>query len=559
MRGVDTILNVLGSVALLLWGVRMVRTGLTRALGATLRRAIGACSRNRFTAFAGGIGLTGLLQSSTATALLLASFAGRGLISLPIALAVMLGANVGTTLTSQVLSFDLGWLSPLMIAGGVIAFLASNSDKPRHLGRVAIGLGLMLLSLRLLTLATEPLRTSPSFIAVLSGLQDEYVIAAIVGTLLTWFIHSSLSMVLLVMSFASSGIVSPPLALALVIGANVGGALAPYMDQSATDVDARRVPLANLISRVVIGLGFLPLLVPMVHWLGLLETSPARMAVNFHSLFSIVAAIVFLPLIDPVASLCRRLLPAKPVTDDPGKPRHLDANVLDTPAEALACALRETLALGDRVADMLGKTMEVFERNDQKAVRAIEQADDAVDHLYEAIKLYLIQVSRTDLGEEESRRYVEILTFTTNLEHIGDIIDKNLMELAGKKIKNGYAFSAEGLAELKGFHGRVLENLRLAMNVFTTRDIALARRLVAEKTAMREAEAKAADSHYARLREGRPESMETSSIHLDVIRDLKRINGHVTSVAYPILEAAGELADTRLKEAQPLMRAPAGS
>ena len=366
-------------------------------------------------------------------------------------------------------------------------------------------------------------------------------------------------MVLLVMSFASSGIVSPPLALALVIGANVGGALAPYMDQSATDVDARRVPLANLISRVVIGLGFLPLLVPMVHWLGLLETSPARMAVNFHSLFSIVAAIVFLPLIDPVASLCRRLLPAKPVTDDPGKPRHLDANVLDTPAEALACALRETLALGDRVADMLGKTMEVFERNDQKAVRAIEQADDAVDHLYEAIKLYLIQVSRTDLGEVESRRYVEILTFTTNLEHIGDIIDKNLMELAGKKIKNGYAFSAEGLAELKGFHGRVLENLRLAMNVFTTRDIALARRLVAEKTAMREAEAKAADSHYARLREGRPESMETSSIHLDVIRDLKRINGHVTSVAYPILEAAGELADTRLKEAQPLMRAPAGS
>src|SRR5471032_3663063 len=222
MHGVDTILNVLGSVALLLWGVRMVRTGLTRALGATLRRAIGACSRNRFTAFAGGIGLTGLLQSSTATAILLASFAGRDLISLPIALAVMLGANVGTTLTSQVISFDLGWLSPLMIASGVIAFLASDSDKPRHLGRVGIGLGLMLLSLKLLTLATEPLHTSPTFMAMLAGLQDEYLIAAVVGTLATWFIHSSLSMVLLVMSFAASGIVSPPLALALVIGANVG-------------------------------------------------------------------------------------------------------------------------------------------------------------------------------------------------------------------------------------------------------------------------------------------------------------------------------------------------
>ena len=559
MHGVDTILNVVGSVALLLWGVRMVRTGLTRAFGATLRRAIAACSRNRFTAFAGGLGLTGLLQSSTATALLLASFAGRGLIPLSIALAVMLGANVGTTLTSQVLSFDLGWLSPLMIAAGVIAFLSSEQDKPRHLGRVAIGLGLMLLSLRLLTVATEPLLNSPSFLAALAGLQDEYVIAVLFGAAATWLVHSSLSTVLLVMSFAASGIVSPALALALVIGANIGGALAPYTDQSSANPPARRVPLANLITRVVIGMAFVPFLVPLTHWLSLLDPVPARMAVNFHTLFSIAAAIVFLPLTDAVAALCRRLLPSRAVAEDPGAPRHLDPNVLDTPAEALACALRETLNLGDRVADMLRQTMEVFEKSDPKAVRAIENSDNAVDKLYEAIKLYLIQVSRSDLGEDEGRRYIEILTFTTNLEHIGDIIDKNLMELAAKKIKNRYTFSAEGLAELKAFHARVLENLRLALNVFTTRDLALARRLVAEKTAMREAESKAADSHFARLRQGRTESMETSSIHMDVIRDLKRINGHLTSVAYPILEAAGELADTRLKDAQALMRAPAGS
>jgi phosphate:Na+ symporter len=559
MHGVATVLNVIGSVALLLWGVRMVRTGLTRAFGAALRRAIGACSRNRFTAFAGGLGLTGLLQSSTVTALLLASFAGRGLIPLSIALAVMLGANVGTTLTSQVLSFDFSWLSPLMIAAGVIAFLSTEQDKPRHLGRVAIGLGLMLLSLQLLTAATEPLRSSPSFVAALAGLQDEYVIAVLFGALATSLVHSSLSTVLLVMSFAASGIIHPPLALSLVIGANIGGALAPYMDQSAANPAARRVPLANLITRIVIGVAFLPFIGPMVHWLSLIDPAPARLAVNFHSLFSLVAAVVFLPLTDPMAALCRRLLPAKPAADDPGQPRHLDPNVLDTPAEALGCALRETLYLGDRVSDMLRQTMEVFEKNDQKGARAIEAADNAVDHLYEAIKLYLVQVSRTELNEDEGRRYIEILTFTTNLEHIGDIIDKNLMELAAKKIKNRLTFSPEGLSELKTFHARVLENLRLSLNVFTTRDIALARRLVAEKTAMREVEAKAADSHFARLREGRPESMETSAIHIDVIRDLKRINGHLTSVAYPILEAAGELADTRLKDAQPLMRAPAGS
>ena len=559
MHGIETVLNVLGSVALLLWGVRMVRTGLTRAFGATLRRAIAACSRNRFTAFAGGLAVTGLLQSSTATALLLSSFAGRGLIPLSIALAVMLGADVGTTIAAQVLSFDLGWVSPMLIGAGVIAFLSSEQDRSRHLGRVAIGLGLMLLSLKLLGHATEPLRASPSFMAALDGLQDEYVIAVILATLATWFVHSSLSVVLLVMSFASSGIVEPKLALALVIGANIGGALAPYMAQAGAEVEARRVPLANLITRGLMGIAVLPFLGFILQWLTVLDPSATRLAVNFHTAFNVAVAVVFLPLTDVVAALCVRLLPAKPQLDDPGKPRHLDPNVLDSPAEALGCALRETLNLGDRVADMLRRTMDVFERNDPKAVKAIESADDAVDRLYEAIKLYLIQTSRNELGEEDGKRYVEILTFTTNLEHVGDIVDKNLMELAAKKIRNRYAFSPEGTAELRAFHARVLDNLQLALNVFTTRDITLARRLFAEKTTMREAESRAADSHFARLREGRAESIETSSIHMDVIRDFKRINGHLTSVAYPILEAAGELADTRLKEAQPLMRAPVGS
>ena len=559
MHGVETVLNVLGSVTLLLWGVRMVRTGLTRAFGAALRRAIAACSRNRFTAFLGGIAITGLLQSSTATSLLVSSFAGRGLIPLSIAFAIMLGADIGTTIAAQVLSFDLGWLSPLLIGTGVITFLSSESDKPRHLGRVAIGLGLMLLSLKLLALATQPLRNAPAFMVLLQGLQDEYVIAVIVGALATWFVHSSLSTVLLVMSFAGSGLIEPRLALALVIGANIGGALAPYMAQSGADVEARRVPLANLMTRGIVGVALLPFLGPAVEFLSMVDPSATRLPVNFHTAYNIAASLIFLPLVDVVAWVCRRLLPAQPVVDDPGKPRHLDPNVLDSPAEALGCALRETLNLGDRVADMLRGTIDVFERNDLKAVKAIEAADDAVDRLYEAIKLYLIQTSRTELGEEDGRRYIEILTFTTNLEHIGDIVDKNLMELAAKKIRNRYAFSPEGMAELRAFHARVLDNLRLALNVFTTRDITLARRLVAEKTAMREAEARAADSHYARLREGRTESIETSSIHMDVIRDLKRINGHLASVAYPILEAAGELADTRLKEAQPLIRAPAGS
>ena len=371
--------------------------GLTRAFGATLRRAIGLCARNRFTAFLGGIAITGLLQSSTATSLLVSSFAGRGLIPLSIAFAVMLGADIGTTVAAQVLSFDLGWASPLMIGAGVIAFLSSEHDKTRHVGRVAIGLGLMLLSLKLLALATQPLRTAPAFMAALQGLQDEYVIAVAFAAVATWFVHSSLSVVLLIMSFAGSGLVEPRLALALVIGANIGGALAPYMAQSGAEVQARRVPLANLLTRAVVGAALLPFLGPIVNWLTMIDPSVIRLPVNFHTGFNVVASLVFLPLVDAVAWACRKLLPDRPVTDDPGRPRHLDPNVLDSPAEALGCALRETLNLGDKVADMLRQTIDALERNDPRIVKAIEAEDNAVDQLYEAIKLYLVQTSRNEL------------------------------------------------------------------------------------------------------------------------------------------------------------------
>ena len=352
----------------------MVRTGLTRAFGAALRRAIAACSRNRFTAFAGGLAITGLLQSSTATALLVSSFAGRGLIPLSIAFAVMLGANVGTTLTAQVLSFDLGWVSPLMIAAGVIAFLSSESDKPRHLGRVAIGLGLMLLSLHLLGRAASPLRASPAFVAVLEGLQDEYVLAVVFAAAATWFVHSSLSTVLLVMSFASSGIIQPKLALALVIGANIGGAIAPLLRpvqhrRRSAPRAARQPDHAPSWASPV-----LPFLASIHHALAFIDRSAGRLLVNFHTAFSVVAAIVFLPLIDSGRTAAAAAVD-RPQADDPGKPRHLDPNVLDTPAEALGCALRETLNLGDRVADMLRQTIDVFERTTRRRAARSRRAD----------------------------------------------------------------------------------------------------------------------------------------------------------------------------------------
>ncbi|MBI1779071.1 MAG: Na/Pi cotransporter family protein [Proteobacteria bacterium] len=544
--GTSVLIHLLGGVALLLWGLRMVRTGVLRAFGADLRRAVGVGLRNRLSAFGAGFAVTGLLQSSTATALMTASFAERGLVATAPALAVMLGADVGTSLVAQALSIDLGWLSPLLVLAGVAAFMVSSSTRWRDLGRAVIGLGLMLLALRLIVAASEPVRHSEVLQDVLQALGGEPLLALIVAIGLTWLAHSSLAIILLVMTLAQVGLVPIGLAFVLVLGANLGGALPAVLATWGGDVQARRVTVGNLGFRTAGVLVAMPLLDTIGPWVALLEPDIGRQVVNFHTLFNVTLAIVFLPLLPIAARLATRLLPATPHPDDPRKPRYLDPMAIDSPPLAIAAAARETLRMGDTLEGMLRDTLKVFKSADRKLADEISRRDDVVDSLHEAIKLYLTQVSREAMGDTDGRRCMEIIAFTTNLEHIGDIIDKNLIELAVKKMKHRLSFSDEGLREIEDLHASVLNTLRLSLALFMGGDVKMARQLLEEKVQFRERERAAAERHLERLRSGRIESIETSSLHLDILRDLKRIHSHLTSVAYPILEQTGELRQSRL-------------
>jgi len=546
------LLDLMGGVALLLWGLHMVHSGIVRAFGSDLRRILSVALRNRLNAFLAGLGVTAVLQSSTATALIATSFTASGVVDLAPALALMLGANVGTTLITQVLSFDISWASPVLIVAGVVAFKRGGRTRTRDLGRVSIGLGLMLLSLHILLTSLAPAENAPAIRTLLGVVTEMPLLSLLIGAVLTWAAHSSVAVVLLVMSLAYAGFVSPAAALALVLGANLGSAINPVLEGgSAADPASRRLPIGNLVNRVVGIAVVLPFLHPIADQLARLDPNPAREAANFHTAFNLVLAAVFILALDPLARLLTRLLPAQKKSADPSTPLYLDETAIVTPAVALACAARETLHIGDIVETMLRQTMTAFLTDDRKLVAEIERMDNAVDRLCEAIKLYVTKVTRESLEERDGRRAMEIISFDINLEHVGDIIDKNLMELAAKKIKNKLQFSKEGAAEIEAFHRRVLDNLKLAFGVFISGDAKVARKLIEEKAHLREAELAAAESHLARLRAGRPESIETSSLHLDVLRDLKRIHSHICSVAYPVLEAAGELQPSRLREAEP--------
>jgi phosphate:Na+ symporter len=546
------LLDLVGGVSLLLWGLHMVRSGIVRAFGSDLRRFLGVALRNRFLAFAAGVFVTALLQSSTATGLMTASFVTGGAVDLVPALAIMLGANVGTTLIVQVLSFNVSAVAPVLFLIGVTAFKRGGQTRTRDLGRVAIGVGLMVLSLHILLDTLAPAENAPAVRTLLGAITGEPLLCLLMAAALTWAAHSSVAVVLLVMSLSYSHFITPVAALSLILGANLGSAINPLVEGSHSDNPAsRRLPLGNLLNRLIGCALVLPFLQPIAAALAQFEPNPSRMAADFHTAFNVALALVFILPLNGLASLMTRLLPDRAKPNDPSTPLYLDETALATPSVALVCAARETLHIGDIIETMLRRTRTALMTDDRRLVAEICRMDDAVDRLDEAVKLYVTKLTRESLIERDGHRAMEIISFSINLEHVGDIIDKNLMELAAKKIKRKIVFSKEGAAELESFHQGVCDNLKLAFSVFMSGDVKIARQLITEKATLRATEFAAAESHFARLREGRAESIESSSLHLDILRDLKRIHSHICSVAYPVLERTGELQPSRLKEIDP--------
>ena len=549
MQATITLIELAGWVALLLWGVHMVQSGIQRAFGPSLRRVLGLALGNRIKAFLAGVGVTAVLQSSTATALIITSFTAGGLVAMQPALAVMLGANVGTTLIVQVMSFDVASTAPVFVLTGVIMFRKGGASRTRDLGRVAIGFGLMLLALRGTLIVITPYENTPSLHLVLAVLASEPLIGLLIAAVLTWAAHSSVAIVLLVVSLVAQGIIPLTYGLAMVLGANLGTAINPLIEAATGgDPAQRRLPLGNLLSRIVSCVPAMMILDALGPMLMRIEPDPARAVANFHTAFNLFSAVLFLPLLGPWSRLLRRLVPARLAQVDPGRPVYLNDSALEMPAVALAVAAREALRMGDVLDAMLQGGLDALHRGDRKHIAETKRMDDILDRLNSAITAYLTRIDPEELDERDNRRLSAILAFTTNLEHAGDVIAKNLMGLAAKRLKRGLAFSGEDSAEIRAILARLIDNLRAAVAVFMTDDLRAARRLVEEKDLFRDLETRATEAHFERVRTGRLDSIETATLQLDVMRDLRRINGHLVSAAYPVLKERGELLSSRLRQ-----------
>ncbi|AEG55714.1 Na/Pi cotransporter family protein [Sinorhizobium meliloti] len=538
-------INLFGAVALLLYGLAQVKDGMSRAWGARLRTGLAAGTRGGLRSFAAGFVATVALQSSTATALMVASFVEKELIAPAMAQVVLLGANVGTAATAWIVALGLGWLSPLLILAGV-ALGRTRSSARSGAGSAVVGIGLMLLSLHLLANATDPLLQSPALGAFLAMLDNAWPVALFFAAALAVLASSSLATVVLILSLASAGGISTALVVVLVLGANLGGAVPPVLATLGASADARRVTIGNLIVRAIGCVIALPLAGYCAEFMELARLSPRKLAVDAHLLFNLAVAMIAFPVSPLLYRLTASLIPQE--TESDIGPRYLDMEALARPVAALAGAGREVMAVGDLIEGMLVRALDALKGNDLSMLADISMLEGRVDRIQHEIKLYVSRVGKDDMTEDDHRRARHIVDYAINLEHIGDIIEKGLHPEIAKKISLGLRFSEDGQGELVRLFAITLDNMRMAQAVFATGDAELARRLVEVKEEVRRLEKQSAECHLQRLREGRLDSMQTSSLHLDMLRDLKRINAHVASVAHPILDDSGLLIESRIRQ-----------
>lgn len=543
-----SLIELAGAIALLLWGTHMVQTGIQRAFGSKLRSILGSALRNRFRAFLAGVGVTAVLQSSTATGLMTAGFAAGGFVSLVPALAVMLGANLGTTLIVQVLSFDVVLISPALILIGMLMFRRDTRTQSHDLGRVFIGLGLMLLALRQLLDLMTGYENSPILSMMLNAVSASWFLDVCLAAALTWAAHSSVAIVLLIMSLATKGIVPADTAFALVLGANLGTAINPLIEgPGGEDPAAKRLPFGNLLGRVLGVVATIGFLEPISHFLMLIELNSARAVADFHTLFNVAVAAISFPLLTPYAALLRRWFPERIDPADPARPLYLDPAAKRTPIVALGAASREALRLADVFEEMLQGMSAGLAKGDRRILVETRRREDVLDKLNIAIKAYLTSLDLEELSPIDHRRLNEILTFTMNIEQAGDVVDRNFLPHASKRLKRGLIFSDEEQTDLSTMIGRLSANLKTAASLFVTEDPRTARLLADEKAAFRDAESKATASHFHRLRNSNLQSAQASSIHLDLLRDIKQINSYIiAAAAYPVLERTGALLPSRV-------------
>ena len=540
------ILNLAAAAALLIWAVRLVRTSFERAFSSQMRQWLKLTTGNRLTAAMTGVGISIMLQSSTAVALLLASFMPASAMSVSMGLAIILGADLGSAIVVQILSSRISLLTPLLLLSGVFFFMRTNRRVLRQIGRILIGLSLIFVSLGMISEASAPLANNAAIKNVFIYLSDDLLTGFVLASFLAWMMHSSIAAVLLFATLAANGVLPLNAAFAMTLGANLGGSFIAVFLTLKSDINIRKVVLANLLLR---GGGALVALA-LIHEFDIINhifgaTSQLKV-LNFHLVLNAAVLLAGVILLTPASGFAAILLPEKQDADELSMRSVLDLSVQNEPARAFACVRRELVDMGNRIENMLRDAMDLFENYDENIAERLRAEERNIAKNAFDLRVYLSGIRSDDPSEDTGTRAFDFAGIATNLESGADAIGRKIVTLAKRMHHDRTHFSEDGRHELMDFYDKVLRNIQQGILVLMSEDVETARELVAQKEMIRELNQKLERKHLTRLRQGLTETIETSAIHIDLLRSLKVLNTGFAMIAYPLLREHGALLKSRL-------------
>src|SRR5262245_60181048 len=530
------VITLFGGLALLLYGIRLSGDSLQRAAGGRLRYLLTGMARHRLIAVASGAAVTAIIQSSAATTLMLIGFVSAGLMTFRQTLGIILGADIGTTFTVQLIAFKVTDYALVLVGlGFTITFLAGRRSL-KDIGQAILGLGLVFFALKVILDGVAPLRENRLAIELIEAVASNTLVAILVAAVFSALVASSAATLGVALALASQGLIGLNGAVAIVLGANIGTCATALTASVGATAEAKRVAVAHIAFKLLGAVIMLPFIGPFTTMVAASTGDPARQVANAHTFFNLGISLLFLPFTPVAGRVIETLVPDDQREDTPFRTKYLDERALDQPSLALGQAHREALRMADVVQGMLRDALPAFRSDNLAMIENLEKRDDQVDFLEREIKLFLARLGREAMGSDLSRKEIGMISFIGNLENIGDIIDKNLMELARKKYYQERRFSEAGWAEIQEFHGLVVKNLERAIAAFAANDRTLAQEVLDQRPFMRSRERELRESHLGRLRAGLAESLETSEIHLDILTNLKRISSHVSALMFPILD-----------------------
>ncbi|MEZ5065462.1 MAG: Na/Pi cotransporter family protein [bacterium] len=536
------VVTAAGGLAMFLFGMRLIGRSLEKFAGARLRDSLGRMTSNPLRATVFGMVSTLLVQSSSASTVLLVSFASTGLLSLRGGLGAVLGAAVGSTLTVQLIAFRLSNWALLLVAIGFLMNLQDRS-RLRRLGSAVIGLGLVFHGLTLISEALSPLDGMGPVVGFFVAAAENPLPAMFAAAAFTAVAQASAATLGIVLGLSLQGLLPLDAALPFVLGANVGTTTTALIAAIGAPADGRRIAWAHAMFRLGGGLLFLPFLHPFATFVEHLTADPARQVAHAFTLLNVATALVFLPFLPAAERLFRRLIPDDPGdADDDWAPRSLDRRFREQPDIAIAGALQEVLRMAQLVKAMLDDVKRSLRKDDEELAQSIRRSDDRVDRLDEAITAYLTELNTEALSGAQASRVLDLLFITKDLELIADVVSKGLVPgMLHKKRTLGLRFSDEGFHQILDFHDQVRETVELVVAAIATWNADTARRVLDRKSQLDRLERQLRVAHLARLQAGNAASRATTTVHVDAVADYKRILSYAARMAYAVLGKAHDL------------------